>query len=442
MRRFLLGAFAFLLLSVSPSHAFQSPHALGIRQLKEKQRQQEALWSVPRPRLDVALDRPLPIYFDTAAAAATRGGGIRRVAVIVIAIVIATLSRSLIQKIWDRVTERRAVVAVRSDPPMLLDNTVAEPTIDLSETTAPKLTDPMKDEKDTAELPAALEVEKTAVPAIVLPKEEVEPPAVVRNPVPMPFDEAQEGWGVATIRSKERFGRSGFVELDFELPDPSYFVPLDLGEPMTVCCLDPDDEPVQADFFPLPGDYGKVSLLVNSKPSLAGTVTNVESWADRQQDEVAQVVVHDLEIGDQVAIRPSGSSRLEYQGEYLPLTSIVYWAVGTGIVPVLDQLRTVLNNHEFSIDQASVLWVNRQADDFDILENDLEDVYESSPELLNVALVVDEHMEFGGDDIADAVSTFYPGMMAVVAGPAENTKSAVDFLQSTKNFPADCICVL
>ena len=38
--------------------------------------------------------------------------------------------------------------------------------------------------------------------------------------IPMPFEEASEGWGVSTERAKKRLGKTNFIQYEFELPEP------------------------------------------------------------------------------------------------------------------------------------------------------------------------------------------------------------------------------
>ena len=70
--------------------------------------------------------------------------------------------------------------------------------------------------------------------------------------VPMPFDSHNdnEGWGVCTLRAKRRLGRSSFVQYEFDLPEPDYFLPLDLGQQISLCCLDNGNNVAKGEFFP------------------------------------------------------------------------------------------------------------------------------------------------------------------------------------------------
>jgi hypothetical protein len=69
--------------------------------------------------------------------------------------------------------------------------------------------------------------------------------------VPMPFHEAEgDGWGKCTLRSKKTVGRSGsFVQYDFDLPQKDFVLPLQLGQQLTLCCLDEDDTIAKGQFY-------------------------------------------------------------------------------------------------------------------------------------------------------------------------------------------------
>ena len=88
---------------------------------------------------------------------------------------------------------------------------------------------------------------------------------------PMPFDYSNdnEGWGVCTLRSKRRLGRSSFVQYEFDLPEPDYVLPLDLGQQISVCCLDNHSNVAKGEFFPYNPDaktrLGTFSILAPNR---------------------------------------------------------------------------------------------------------------------------------------------------------------------------------
>lgn len=77
--------------------------------------------------------------------------------------------------------------------------------------------------------------------------------------IPMPFDSGgdSEGWGVCTLRSKRRLGRSSFVQYEFDLPASDYTLPLDLGQQISLCCLDSASKVAKGEFFPYNADSKK-----------------------------------------------------------------------------------------------------------------------------------------------------------------------------------------
>lgn len=159
-----------------------------------------------------------------------------------------------------------------------------------------------------------------------------------------------------------------------------------------------------------------------------------------------RVLKQDLKVGDEVALKP-GKSRLEYRGQYLPVTDMVYVACGTGIVPVMDQVRTVLPpTSASSVESVTVVWVNESTRDFDITAEQLEKEYHKYNTKLAVSCIVDdltksENAMSQNPEIFEAVPDFIPGTMAVLSGPVPIMKKAVEYLQG-RGYPADCLCLL
>jgi hypothetical protein len=89
--------------------------------------------------------------------------------------------------------------------------------------------------------------------------------------IPMPFDSSSQGWGVCTLRSKRRLGRTSFVQYEFDLPEPDYVLPLELGQTVALCCLDNDNNVAKGDFFPYYPSHntrpkpGSFSILVPNR---------------------------------------------------------------------------------------------------------------------------------------------------------------------------------
>lgn len=91
-----------------------------------------------------------------------------------------------------------------------------------------------------------------------------------KNGVVMTFDsQANEGWGVCTLRSKKRLGKSSFVQYDFDLPKSDEYIHLDLGQQLTLCCLDNTNTVAKGNFYLYHGDnadkLGQFSVLAPNK---------------------------------------------------------------------------------------------------------------------------------------------------------------------------------
>lgn len=138
-----------------------------------------------------------------------------------------------------------------------------------------------------------------------------------------------------------------------------------------------------------------------------------------------------------------GPRTLDYKGEYLPVTDMVYFAAGDGIVPVMDQVKSVLPPGSSSVKGVSVIWTNQDEADFDIALSTLEDEYFKYSTKLAVSCVVEDHYASlpENDEIEEAVPKFNPGTMAVVSGPKSFSIEAIAVLLN-KGYPENCICVL
>lgn len=68
--------------------------------------------------------------------------------------------------------------------------------------------------------------------------------------VPMSFSDTEnDGWGVCTLRSKRRLGKTSFVQYDFDLPKSNQILPLKLGQQASLCCLDNSGSVAKGDFY-------------------------------------------------------------------------------------------------------------------------------------------------------------------------------------------------
>mmetsp|Transcript_5356 Transcript_5356/g.10340 ORF Transcript_5356/g.10340 Transcript_5356/m.10340 type:complete len:431 (+) Transcript_5356:264-1556(+) len=260
--------------------------------------------------------------------------------------------------------------------------------------------------------------------------------------IPMPFEEGNEGWGVSTLRSRKRLGKTNFIQYEFELPEPDYVLPLELGQQVSLCCLDNEGNVARGDFFPFsptgktkPGSFSV--LVPNKTPEENIVLLGLEAA------NFCRVVKQELKIGDEVAIKP-GDTRLNYRGQYLPVTDILYVACGNGIVPVLEQARAVLPRGSSSVAAVTVVWINEETKDFDVLAEVLEKEYFKYSDKLAVSCIVDSPRRRDWSDnneINAAVPDFKQGTMAVLAGPTDLMEKAFYYLED-RGYPSDTICVL
>jgi hypothetical protein len=261
---------------------------------------------------------------------------------------------------------------------------------------------------------------------------------------PMYFDsKANEGWGVCTLVAKRRLGKTAFAQYDFDLPDPDTYIDLELGQQVSLCCLDNDNSVVKGDFFVYQPDRrstpGRFSILVPNPLNPDDTRLVVGSEPAR----FVNTLKKDMKVGDEIAVKP-GARKLDYKGQFLPVTDMVYVAHGTGIVPVLEQVRTVLPSGSSTVKSVSVAWINEETKDFDVNADLLEREYYRYRKKMAVSCIVED---LAGNAMRDsveinaAVPSFQPGTMAVVAGPEAFADKTVDYLRE-RGYPRDTICVL
>lgn len=262
--------------------------------------------------------------------------------------------------------------------------------------------------------------------------------------IPMVFETDDDGnaeWGVCTLEKKTQLGRSQFVKYDFKLPKADNVLNLALGQKVSLCCLDNKDRVAKNDYylFSPKKTKGSFSILAREDGAENGDGMSLA----KGQGDFTKVLSQELEVGDEVALQP-GPRTLSYKGEYLPVTDMVYIASGSGIAPVLDQVRAVLPSGSSSVQSVSVIWVNSNEEDFDVALSSLEDEYFKYSTKLAVSCVVKENdgkKLKQNEEVEDALPPFEPGTMAVIAGPKRFSSEARSMLMGS-GYPEECICVL
>jgi len=108
--------------------------------------------------------------------------------------------------------------------------------------------------------------------------------------VPMKFnssDPITQGWGVCTLLSKKKVGRSRYMQYEFSLPYANNTLPLSLGQQITLSCLEADEKVVRGDFYlfsPRNGQ-GRFSVLlpdISHIPDASKTTGNGGGKLDSQ----------------------------------------------------------------------------------------------------------------------------------------------------------------
>jgi len=296
----------------------------------------------------------------------------------------------------------------------------------------------------------------------------------------MVFDETDvetQGWGVCSLASKQSMGKSGYVRYEFNLPRSDHILPLGMGQQLTLCCLDNENNVAKGDFHLSSSlltnkpTLGKFSIVLPEKGRVgddggvvsSGSSSDLELKLGKGQASIAKVFTNSLELGDEIAIKP-GPQTLQYRGQYLPVTEMIYVTSGLGIVPVIEQIQTVLPSKSSSVEGISVIWINENESEFDIGLSTLEGEYRKHSTMLAVSCIVQQENENEGAaaagtatavtagtenrsnwdnnvEIREAVPEFRPGNMVVVSGPKLFSDKAKNYLMR-KGFPEDCICTL
>mmetsp|Transcript_18150 Transcript_18150/g.25836 ORF Transcript_18150/g.25836 Transcript_18150/m.25836 type:complete len:475 (+) Transcript_18150:162-1586(+) len=264
--------------------------------------------------------------------------------------------------------------------------------------------------------------------------------------IPMPFDDTEgDGWGKCILRSKKAVGSSdAFVQYDFDLPQKDFVLPLQLGQKLTLCCLDEDNNVAKGEFYLFSPRDTKGSFSIVAP---CGQIEKADLLLGKDNAKFANVLENELRVGDEVAVKP-GPKTLYYNGQYWPVTDIVFLVYGSGIIPIIDQVKSVLpSSSSTSVKSASVTWVNSDSDAFDLAVSQLESEFYKYNQKLDVSccLAILLNTNRGLEDYPDieqSIPNFSPGTMAVISGPSEFSEKASAYLQSSRNYPMDCICTL
>jgi hypothetical protein len=249
-------------------------------------------------------------------------------------------------------------------------------------------------------------------------------------------------WGVATLSSKVPLSDSGYSKYTFTLPSAST-LGLDLGQQVTLCCLDSAKNVVKSDFYAASSRDTVGSFDVIGLSSGAHTADKAAAVLGSTGATFHHVLDSQLAVGDEMAIKP-GKSSLTYRGR-APVTNMVMFCAGLGVVPMLNQVREVLASRGSSVTSVTLVWVNEKTGEFDMSYPELEREFYKytkklevscclSPDLYSDNLAQNEHVIASLPDYAE-------GTMAVVAGPDYFVKKATQLLVN-RGYDGDSVCQL
>jgi len=274
--------------------------------------------------------------------------------------------------------------------------------------------------------------------------------------IPMTFS-GEGGWGICTLVSKKPIlpkqsvdqqnyiSSPCYYEYEFALPKKDNTLPLALGQQLTLCCLDDNNQVAKGDFYTFSprNKKGSFSILL---PVYSRKEEHVSFQLGRDRANFARVVETELDVGDEVALKP-GKSTLSYRGPYLPITDMIYIASNLGIVPVLPMVRAVLPQDSSTVENVSVIWVNDDVHDFDLAFSELEKDFHKYSRKLDVSCILvddlrNEESYVDNTEMEQAIPEFSKGSMVVLSGPELFSEKVGEYLRNSKNYPENCVCVL
>eukprot|EP00640_Fibrocapsa_japonica_P001264 CAMPEP_0113934824 /NCGR_PEP_ID=MMETSP1339-20121228/2086_1 /TAXON_ID=94617 /ORGANISM="Fibrocapsa japonica" /LENGTH=406 /DNA_ID=CAMNT_0000936765 /DNA_START=317 /DNA_END=1537 /DNA_ORIENTATION=- /assembly_acc=CAM_ASM_000762 len=261
----------------------------------------------------------------------------------------------------------------------------------------------------------------------------------------------REDWGKASLVERIKLGEGPYLKYKFKLDNRNQVLPLELGQDIYLCGLDPENTVQHGSYHPLSPRRQKGEFEIVGRSSRRGNDGALMSQGaghqqqQRSQDEdMFSRVLDTLAIGDELAVRV-GRKTLAYRGSYSPISDLTLVASGaTSILPILQLIRDLLPSSESSVKTATVVWINESSDDF-VLYKDLEAEFFKYHRKLDVSCVIDRDL-YGHDltkniQIQEAIPEFHMGTMAVITGPdyfADKMKALLGHL----GYPEEYLVVL
>lgn len=217
-----------------------------------------------------------------------------------------------------------------------------------------------------------------------------------------------DDWSICTVSERESIS-SKYVKYRFELDNPSSYVPLDIGQEITLCTVDSENRVFKEPFFP-------VSSLD------AQGYFDIIARRDRESSSSADKFTKALDtlaLQDEIAFK-TGRNKLNYIGNDDTITQISIVASSMGIVPVIQIIRGILSDPESSVESVDLLWINEDKGDF-FCNREIEKLEYRYFERLAINRVLETDL-YGRDlskvsEVMDQFSDYEPGKVAIVSGP-------------------------
>eukprot|EP00752_Nemacystus_decipiens_P008527 g7616.t1 len=221
---------------------------------------------------------------------------------------------------------------------------------------------------------------------------------------------------------------------------PNAVLPLELGQELTLCGLDSNNQVVHGNYMPLTPRKQRGYFDIVMKRDKGEIDDGLKST--RSAREFSHFLDH-LPLGDEIAVKP-GREGLVYGGPDQPITDLVLIATGVGVVPMIQMVNELLPSSSSSVASASVIWLNEKTEDF-ALYGELEKAFFLNHRKLDVSCIVERdlfgnHLE-ANPNVCEATPGFKVGTLAAVAGPEFFTRKVTDYLMR-RGYPEESIIKL
>jgi len=297
------------------------------------------------------------------------------------------------------------------------------------------------------------------------------------------FIEGKGKWGRCTLESKRQFSKH-IRKYTFCFPKPNHSMKLKIGQVLSLSCLKEEDDTIMNGEFHVyydddqnDDDTTETSMQEKSSSSFisrgeASSVGKfsilVPSLSDHLEEDIGtdtakliRCLENDLEVGDELALQP-GENKFRYDGDHFPVTDIVYIVMGTGIVPVLNQIRAFLpkdtaanDSSSSSVRGMSIVWICENKSDFDNIDETLKKLHSTRKSKLTVHCIID-NMRYNtladNTKIDSGIEDYLPGTMMVLSGMKNENddddeeyniqNNAIQYLIENHGYPENCICIL